>query len=128
MHEVSVGVPGALWDVTAAQATTGTSAAAVSASHAPSPSATRKVAVTHFSGSSDKSFIATIECPAGTVRWQKNFQETPLSTGPVNHFSENFDPPLVYQITAGAVLFKLASFDATNKSAVNGAGFDVLSG
>ena len=131
MFNVDVGTPGKLFRVTAANAITGTSAAAVSASFsavsAPSAASATgttpsKIAVTHFSGSSDVATQYTIEAPTGTIIWQLYL------AGTNNTFSQDFDPPLTYQTVGGTVLFKAGGMLATNKAAVNGAGYEIASG
>ena len=120
MYNVDIGVPGKLYRVTATQAATGTSAAAVSGTYA--AVANRKLAVTHFSGSSDVAGIATIESPAGTVLWNQQFAGTNWA------LSENFEPPLVIQTVNQGVVFKVGSMVAINKSTVNALGFEIYSG
>lgn len=116
MYNVDIGVPSQPFRVTATNAATGTSAASISGGYGAITN--RKLAITHFSGSSSISGSYTIESPAGTVIWQKVM-------GGTNHaFSDNFDPPLVVAAEQ-AVVFKASGFAAINTGTVNGAGFEV---
>lgn len=130
MFNVDVGIPGHLFNVTATNGITGTSAVSVSASFTGVSAATAssavgramssKVAITHFSGSSDIATLYTIESPAGTVLWQK------YKSGTNNDMDENFDPPYVVNTTGGTVVFK-AAVAATSKTQINAAGFEIAS-
>lgn len=117
MFDVTVGTAGKLWSGTATNGISGTSSTSVATSISATESSTGKIAVTHFSGSSDIACLYTIESPAGTVLWQK------YRAGTNNDVDERFDPPIVGGRGA-TVLFK-AALVASSKTQVNATGFEI---